>query len=91
MDAESVLRLVREYDMVLTRFRADDPQWYARRPECPEAHRMCIAMLQWDPSAYTADKYHRWLGFIQGLLFAADVRTIDEMRDDVRRYSHTDR
>lgn len=29
-------------------------------------------------------KYNRWLGFIQGVLSAYNMRTIDEMRDDNR-------
>lgn len=30
------------------------------------------------------EKAARWLGFIQGVLYSHDIRTIDQMRDDNR-------
>ena len=32
----------------------------------------------------TPDKYNRWLGFMQGVLWAFEIKTIDEMRKEVR-------
>jgi hypothetical protein len=31
-----------------------------------------------------AEKIHRWLGFVQGVLWLAGQKTIDQMRDDNR-------
>ncbi|MCK5020904.1 MAG: hypothetical protein KAS32_28040 [Candidatus Peribacteraceae bacterium] len=32
----------------------------------------------------TPDKYNRWLGFMQGVLWAFEIKTIDEMREEVK-------
>ena len=52
---------------------------------------MCQEMLEWplfnegigDPAeeAENKEKANRWLGFIQGVLWAECIYTIDEMRD----------
>ena len=54
---------------------------------------MCLDMLQWEympieegqPTwTHIWEKAMRWLGFIQGVLFAKGVYTIDEMREHNR-------
>jgi len=42
-------------------------------------------MLQQMPDpADSIDKFNRWLGFVQGVLWVLGVRTIGQMRDDNR-------
>lgn len=43
---------------------------------------MCSKALQWVESE-DFEKAHRWLGFIQGVLFCVGHYTIDEMRSHV--------
>jgi len=36
------------------------------------------------PTTEIVEKAHRWLGFLQGVLWATGQRTIDQMREDNR-------
>lgn len=43
-----------------------------------------LSMLPTMAKMEDPDKFNRWLGFVQGFLWALDLRTIDDMRDDIR-------
>jgi hypothetical protein len=36
-------------------------------------------------SEFTADKLHRWVGFVQGVLYSDGVRTVEGLKEDVRK------
>lgn len=41
-------------------------------------------LLQMPDAAGNPDRFNRWLGFVQGVLWVLGVRTIGQMRDDNR-------
>ena len=50
-----------------------------------KVQKMIREMLTWDDEKIHSDKAHRWLGFIQGLLWRAGLQTVEQMRSDVKR------
>jgi len=60
--------------------------------DCPPSKKNSLLHARWmcyvlsdSPQEMEKEKAMRWLGFIQGVLYAHDIFTIDEMRDDVRQ------
>jgi len=49
-----------------------------------EKHTYDWTELRGQPEVWTESRKMRWLGFIQGYLWATDKRTIDQMREDNR-------
>ena len=60
-----------------------------RKPETSQekldlALDMVNEMLEAIPETGVTDKMNRWLGFLQGIVWCEQLRTINEMRDENR-------
>lgn len=55
-------------------------------PEQARAHVwwMCKEIVKFCQPPFNLGKAHRWLGFVQGVLWLLGDKTIDQMRDDNR-------
>jgi len=51
---------------------------------CHEIQDFCDEALEADAQSFELEKAHRWLGFVQGVLWLLGDKTIDQMRDDNR-------
>ncbi len=54
---------------------------YQKESTFPHIRWMCDQMLLMEDKG----KLNRWLGFIQGTLWRDGIRTIDQMREEVRK------
>lgn len=69
------LKLLREYVAAVS--GTDEPDtWHVLG--------MLVKMREMYGSAEQAGKFNRWLGFVQGWLYAHGLRTIDQMREETR-------
>ena len=93
MTLEKMKKVLQMYDEKLISFEAIK-NTCGNLGSLSHSRWMCLDMLQWDllnphfdTNAIESDdreKAMRWLGFIQGVLFAKGVYTVDEMREHNR-------
>lgn len=58
--------------------------------KCQHAHLLRLSHEAYSNAlSYPADKLHRWLGFIQGVLCVVGVINVDEERDFTRPLLHS--
>lgn len=68
--------LISLYATILERYLMDNPE------SALAAHG--IKMIDEMVTMHDPVKLNRWFGFLQGLLYALGLRTIDELRDETR-------
>ena len=91
MTPEHTKQLLRNYRKLLARYGAnklapDSPSltggYYTTVQKLEHMAWMCEEALTFVDEKF--DKAQRWLGFIQGILWATNLKTISKMRDESR-------
>lgn len=88
MTKEKLLEVIRLYNALLSAFPPEEMTQY---DEAPKSDNVWFRHLRWmlaempgQVAQGDLDKAFRWLGFIQGILAAKELRTIDQLREDSR-------
>ncbi len=87
MSPEKILEVVSVYEAIFAQLPKQQLAQYDAFPTSHELlchlHWMCGEMRGFVEQG-KIDKAFRWLGFIQGVLAAKELRTVDQLREDSR-------
>ncbi|MEK7570403.1 MAG: hypothetical protein AAB515_03140 [Patescibacteria group bacterium] len=87
MTPEKVLEVVAKYEVLLVAYPIQQIVQYAEHPSKEEhlSHlRWMLVEMRQLIAGQRMEKAFRWLGYIQGILAAYRLRTIDQLREDSR-------
>lgn len=96
MTLEQIKNLLDNYELKLAEINACDEEIlskaYIQKSHIEHAVGMIPkmrAMIDPFPDLPVPDKFHRWLGFLQGVLYCNGIYTVDEMREHNRNVTPT--